>query len=158
MNESEKHNYNIIEASPEDASLLSSIAMEAKQYWGYPDEWMELWKEDLKVTPAMIEEHGVWKIISENTITGFTIIIKEAENYTVEHCFISPDYIGKGYGKALLNYVFNLPQYVNQPFTVLSDPHAVSFYEKFGFKTSHHIPSKPEGRTLPFMKRTPSDQ
>ena len=135
-----------------DASLLSDIAYRAKQYWGYPDEWMTLWKEDLRVTPHMIHEHAVWKIMAGESIAGYAIIVKLDTGYEVEHCFVAPEFMGKGYGTTLLKYIFGLDPYRHQPFTVLSDPHALRFYEKFGFKTIKQIPSKPEGRTLPLMQ------
>ena len=135
-----------------DASLLSDLAWQAKKHWGYPDEWMALWQEDLMVSPEMIETHQVWKAICKEEIAGFIIITDLGDGFEIEHCFVKPTFIGKGCGKALVRHVMDQADYQGARFTVLSDPNAVAFYEKFGFETYEHIPSKPEGRSLPLMR------
>lgn len=145
-------NYKITKASPQDAFLLTRIAKSAKQYWGYPDEWMALWQDDLTIKPAHFRNIQFWKITTNEEIAGFTSISEEEGVFEIDHCFVSPDHMGKGLGSKLIEHVLSLPEYLNRPFKVLADPHAVNFYEKFGFKTVSQIPSKPEGRTLPLME------
>ena len=36
--------------------MLTRIAYASKRYWGYPEEYIELWHEDLTVTPAKVEQ------------------------------------------------------------------------------------------------------
>lgn len=147
--------FKIIAAAPEDNETLSTIAFKAKAYWGYPQEWLELWKSDLTISAAMIRENDAWKIVSGDTIIGFTIIIAtEAHSFEIEHCWMSPDCIGKGYGSKLLRQVLSQSHYQQKQFGVLADPNAVHFYQKFGFKTVREIPGKPAGRTLPWMEMT----
>ncbi|MCE7996411.1 MAG: GNAT family N-acetyltransferase [Roseivirga sp.] len=149
--------YQIIRGQAEDHNSFSKIAFSAKSYWGYPAEWLEIWKPDLTISPQLIAENDVWKIITEGKIIGFTIIITHPDgSCEVEHCWISPDYIGKGFGGKLLRYALAQPKYAQKRFGVLADPHAVPFYQKFGFKTLKEIPGKPEGRTLPWMEMTNS--
>jgi GNAT superfamily N-acetyltransferase len=145
-------NYDIVPATPEDSPTLSSIALEAKAYWGYPQEWLELWKPDITISPEMIEAHDCFKVVSGNTIIGFTLIMAEKGGFEIEHCWILPKYIGKGYGGKLLRYALSQPQYQRKHFGVLADPNAEAFYEKFGFKKIKDVPGKPEGRTLPWME------
>ena len=104
------------------------------------------------VSPEIIEEHRVWKAICKEEIVGYIIITNLEDGFEIEHCFVKPTFIGKGYGKALVRHVMEQADYQEARFTVLSDPNAVAFYEKFGFETYDHIRSKPEGRSLPLMK------
>lgn len=146
-------NYQILQASPEDHLALSQISYQAKGYWGYPAEWLEIWKEDLTITPELISENDAWKIIIDDQIIGFTIIISHPDDSCeVEHCWIKPEYIGKGLGGKLLGHALGQKRYTQKPFNVLADPNAVPFYEKFGFKTIKEVPGKPEGRQLPWME------
>lgn len=141
-------------ASDEDAFLLSTIAYEAKAFWDYPQAWLKLWKEDLTFNANFLNQHHTFIISDQQDILGFCIIIHEKEYYEVEHCWISPKHIGKGLGKALLGQILAMEEFQNQSFQVLSDPNAIGFYEKFGFKIVKMIPAKPKGRELPQMKMT----
>lgn len=100
----------------------------------------------------MIKIHKVWKATCNQELAGFIIIIDLSDQYEIEHCFVKPGFIGKGCGSALVSFVLRQEKYRGARFSVLSDPNAVAFYEKFGFKTSELIPSKPEGRSLPLMR------
>lgn len=151
--------HQISKARAEDHYSLSKIAFEAKSYWGYPAEWLEIWKPDLTIAPGLITDNDSWKITIEDEIIGFTIIITHPNgSCEVEHCWISPDYIGKGYGGKLLRHVLAQPQYAQKRFNVLADPNPVPFYQKFGFKTLKEIPGKPEGRNLPWMEMVNQSQ
>ena len=132
--------------------MLTDIAWHSKKHWGYPAEWMALWKNDLQVSAAMIKEHDCYKAVHEGETVGYVLITRLEEGFEIDHCFISPDYIGKGCGSSLVQFALSQPSYQNAPFQVLSDPNAVAFYQKFGFEIAEHIPSKPEGRSLPLMK------
>ena len=46
--------FKIVNANIEDASVLTSIAFLSKKYWNYSDKWMELWREDLIISPKII--------------------------------------------------------------------------------------------------------
>ncbi len=146
-------NYQILQASPEDHQTLSHISYEAKGYWGYPAEWLEIWKEDLTITPELISENDTWKIVIDEKIIGFTIIITHPDDSgEIEHCWIKPAFIGKGFGGKLLAHALKQQRYAQKRFNVLADPNAVPFYRKFGFNTIKEIPGKPEGRVLPWME------
>ena len=53
----------IIKAAPYDAEKLTEIALKSKAFWGYSDEQIESWREDLTVTPKMFEEWNIYKYI-----------------------------------------------------------------------------------------------
>ena len=38
-------------AKPAEAEVLTEIAHAAKRHWGYPENWIEHWKNDLTITP-----------------------------------------------------------------------------------------------------------
>ena len=41
-------------AAIEDAGELTRVAHESKSHWGYPRRWIELWRDDLTITPEFI--------------------------------------------------------------------------------------------------------
>lgn len=145
--------YQISIALPEDCTALSQIAFAAKSFWGYPEAWLKLWLPDLTVSPEFISRHHSWKITKEDQPIGFTIISSSSDGFfEIEHCWISPDYIGKGLGTKLLTQVLSQSRYQGKRFGVLADPNAVPFYQKIGFATIKEVPGKPKGRVLPWME------
>jgi hypothetical protein len=45
----------IVFATISDAKILSEIALKSKAFWGYSDEQLISWNEDLKVPVQMIQ-------------------------------------------------------------------------------------------------------
>ncbi len=144
----------LTKASEEDAFLLSSIALKAKSFWNYPEEWIALWKDDLIITSDFINQHICFLLNIDDKTEGFCIIINHDTYFEIEHCWINPDCIGKGYGKRMLTEVLSKPEFKGYKFQVLSDPNALGFYQKFGFETIKQVAGKPEGRFLPLMEMT----
>ena len=139
-------------ASQKDALLLSNIARHAKAHWGYPVAWLQCWKNDLTISPQQLEENFTYVLLVDEKIIGFCLISDERDFFEVDHCWITPEHIGKGYGFKLLSYALSHPGFQGKTFRVLSDPNARGFYEKFGFKFIRAIESQPKGRFLPLME------
>ena len=92
-------------------------------------------------------------MVDRNKILGFCVLSEADGVLEIEHLWIRPEHIGKGLGKLLLRKV--LDEVITQSHVTLSvvaDPNATGFYEKFGLKTVEYIPSQPEGRKLPVMQ------
>lgn len=143
----------IQKAELKDSPILTEISKSAKAYWGYPEEWLQLWENDLTITIAQIQQHHVFKLTRETEILGFCMIIEEGELVEIEHLWIRPKYIGKGLGKHLLTEVLqNVITQSHTTLSVLADPNVVGFYEKFGLKTIQYLSGQPEGRVLPLMQ------
>ena len=64
----------IVRATLEDAEVLTEIAVKSKAYWGYENDQVESWREDLTVTPKMFDESNIYKYIVDNQIGGFYIL------------------------------------------------------------------------------------
>lgn len=142
----------LTKASDEDAFLLSSIAIKAKSHWDYPKEWIELWREDLTLSVDFINQNQTYVLKNLGNVLGFCVIIDNTSYFEIEHCWVLPEHIGKGYGKRILDETLAKQEFKDKKFRVLSDPNAIGFYQKFGFETIKQIPGKPEGRFLPLME------
>ncbi len=149
----------IIKATIEDTERLNHISLASKQHWGYPQDWIDHWREDLKVIPAYFEEHQVIKAEvedqGEKNIVGFCIIGETEQAYEVLHLWVDPPYIGKGYGKVLLNQALEMSMATPKDILVEADPNAEAFYQSQGFVTFDQVKSiYPEGRVLPLMRKS----
>jgi len=121
-------------------------------HWGYPKEWIDNWKDDLVLSLKNFAEFTINKLVVNEQIAGFCAISESEENYEIEHLWILPEFMGKGFGKLLLNT--SLKKFVTnkKEIIVTSDPNSESFYKKMGFTTFSKVESYPKGRFLPVMK------
>ncbi|MEZ5038556.1 MAG: GNAT family N-acetyltransferase [Saprospiraceae bacterium] len=142
----------IKKAKPADCPILTQISKAAKAHWGYPEEWLAMWEDDLSIKKGDLSHFRVFKLTEKGVILGFSAISEKENTLAIEHLWIRPQLIGKGLGKYLLqNSLEKVRTESHTTLTVIADPNAVGFYEKFGFETVQFIPSKPEGRQLPLM-------
>tara|TARA_R110000787_G_scaffold3540_3_gene13795 strand:+ start:3670 stop:4128 length:459 start_codon:yes stop_codon:yes gene_type:complete len=144
----------IVIATLEDAIVLTNIAIESKAYWGYTNEQIESWREDLTVTSIMFEESNIFKYVIDHEIAGFYILERANIRISIlQFLFISPNHIKKGIGNQLLQHVIEYCKRGSSAIlNVLSDPNAESFYAKYGFEVIALRESSISGRFLPVME------
>jgi hypothetical protein len=44
----------IVRAKPQEAEALTEIAHAAKRHWGYPEPWIQNWRDILTMRPEFI--------------------------------------------------------------------------------------------------------
>jgi len=144
----------IIKAEIEDIPTLNKISIGSKKHWGYSEELIALWKDDLLITTKYFKKVDIYKLLIKSKIAGFCAISENAENYEVDHLWVLPVFIGKGWGKGLLNTSLQKSVVKEKSINVVADPNAEGFYASQGFKTYDKIESLPKGRYLPVMRKS----
>ncbi|WP_206485657.1 GNAT family N-acetyltransferase [Thalassotalea sp. G2M2-11] len=121
------------EAAIEESDLLTSLVRRAKAHWGYPQEWMEEWKEELTISPSYIASNIVVVLESDKKIVGFFgLELKDGFAY-LGHLWIEPSHIGTGLGKLLFAKVCK--EALNRGYSTMelvADPNAEGFYRRYG--------------------------
>jgi GNAT superfamily N-acetyltransferase len=146
------HDIEIRRARPADAETLTRIAHAAKRHWRYPEEYIELWREALTVTPDFIGRHPVYCAWRDERIVGFYALSGEGLVRELEHMWVIPEAIGKGIGARLLDHaVWTLLVDGAETLRIASDPNAEGFYVKMGARRVGEVPSRPDGRCLPLL-------
>lgn len=145
----------IIKSLPCYHTILTEIALNSKKFWGYPDEWMQLWKGDLVITEEFIYKNEVYHLADqEYKIVGFYAFVINENYIYLDSLFILPEYIGKGLGKILINDLLQkVKEFGHKTIILESEPFAEDFYKKYGFETIDLKPTKIEGRFLPIMEK-----
>jgi ribosomal protein S18 acetylase RimI-like enzyme len=145
-------------AKKTDHLVLSEIARKSKAKWGYPEEWLDLWNDVLQISADHISRYPTYKLLVNGGIIGFCSLEIDQSSIEVLHLWVLPKHGRRGYGSDLLS--FCLSHHLTDNIRIVkveSDPNAVPFYEKFGFKTLRQIDSTPKGRKLPYMEVNAGD-
>ncbi len=134
-------------AEPEQAAGLTEIAFAAKRHWGYPESWIESWREDLTITSEFIERHEVYAAIEHDALAGFYALVTSEGKTELDHLWVLPELIGKGIGRQLLNHALDRAASVGVTvIEIVSDPNAEGFYLKAGAAKIGEVISEIEGK------------
>lgn len=89
----------------------------------------------------------VFCLTAGDTVLGFMGVVEQK----IEMLFLSPEYIGRGYGKVLMNFALeNLK--ADQVDVNEQNQQAVQFYSRFGFATYDRTEKDSEGKDYPILK------
>lgn len=145
----------IIEPSSEqDHGILTAITIDGKAFWGFSKEQLSEWTELLTITPEYISKNYVFNLIlNSETIGYYSYLVINEKELKLDNLFLYQKYIGKGFGKLMMNDFVNKAKELKVKLITLdSDPKAEDFYKKFGFETFDQLESTIKDRFLPKMK------
>lgn len=146
-------------ARPEEASLLSAIALASKAMHGYTAGFMEQCRSELTWTADDVRSDSRYILVAdlEGSPVGFGILLfGERPPCDLEALFILPDHTGHGIGRQLLERLVHEARQRGYAYIeIQSDPGAAAFYEQSG---AVHVRDSPSGsipgRMLPVYHLT----
>ena len=142
-------------AKPDEADALTELAHAAKRYCGYPENWIERWRQALTITPDFIANNEMFAAISGDEIVGCCALVISDSVAELEHLWIKPEHMGVGVGRTLLLHAKGRAAKQRVPTLALSaDPNAEGFYQRMGATRIGEVRSEIEGqpRVLPRMR------
>lgn len=144
----------ILKADIEDNEILTSITKKSKAYWGFSEDILKGWEHLLTVTKDYIEKNKVYKLILNEEIIGYySYSFTDEKTINLDNVFVLPEFIGKGFGKILMNdFLENTKQLDIDKITLDAEPNAENFYKTFGFETIGKLESSIKDRYLPIME------
>jgi len=121
-------------ARPEECPDLTRIAHAAKAHWGYPAEWLRRWAPQLTIEPAALLRHEVRVLRDEaGRPRGFYALGRVGDEATLEHLWLDPAMIGRGFGRVLYQDAIAHARALGASrLTIESDPFAEGFYRRMG--------------------------
>jgi GNAT superfamily N-acetyltransferase len=145
----------IVRARPEDADALTEIAFAAKRHWGYPERWIEAWREILTMRPEFIAANVAYCAIEENHAVGFYVLTTEGDGLHLDHLWIVPHAMGRGIGRALFEHAVEQAKALGfHAIKIEADPNAEGFYQRMGARPVGSNITEIEGqaRELPHLR------
>jgi GNAT superfamily N-acetyltransferase len=123
----------ILRAKTDDASRLTEVAFAAKRHWGYPEQWLESWRDLLTIRPEFIVNHETHEAIVDACIVGFYALARKESRLELRHLWVVPDWMGRGVGRSLFNHALERARALGfQELEIESDPNAEGFYQRMG--------------------------
>lgn len=138
-----------------DAEKLTSLTLKSKAYWNYAEEQIEKWRPELTITAAYIDKNEMYKLIIDDQLIAYYAYFRlDKGKVKLDNMFITPEFIGMGYGKLLMMDFMNRVKRSGYTKIMLdADPNAKGFYEKLGFSAVGRIKSSMPNRFLPVMEK-----
>jgi GNAT superfamily N-acetyltransferase len=125
--------FRIRTACPEDAAALSDLVFRAKAFWGYPKEWMEEWRDELRVTSEYVAQNRVVVAEVDHTLLAFYGLEFRADHAYLQHLWVDPGRIGFGVGRKLLAMACgDARKNGYRVIELVADPNAEGFYARQG--------------------------
>jgi len=146
-------------SSPDEAATLTTIALEAKRHWGYPEHWIKHWESDLTISSDFIRDNHVYVAQENGEIRGFYALCVANSKAELEHMWVTPALIGTGIGKELfLDAMERAAKLEVGSVEITADPNAAGFYERMGATQIGETDSVVDGhaRKLPRLEIKPS--
>jgi ribosomal protein S18 acetylase RimI-like enzyme len=143
-------------APPGDADALTRIAFAAKAHWGYPERWMERWRDALTITPEFIRRNEVHVATVEGEQAGFYALVGEGRRIELEHLWVLPERMGMGLGRALFEHAVRAAASLGAGVVgIEADPNAEGFYRRMGARRVGEIAYEIDGRerVLPLLAK-----
>ena len=123
----------IRKASTEDAATLTKIAHDAKRHWGYPEHWIQSWRDILTMRPEFIAANVTYSAIEDGRAVGFYLLTTESDGLHLDHLWIAPHAMGRGLGRALFEHAVEQTRRLgHRSLKIEADPNAAGFYTRMG--------------------------
>ena len=141
-------------AKPDEAGLLTELALRSKAYWGYDAAFMARCRAALTVDPDEMRRQPYYVAERDGRILGFYGFEPEGDAIGLSRFFIEPDEIGGGVGRALMEHAkASARRAGHRTLIAIADPNAARFYEKLGGRPAGSAPSEIDpSRPLPILR------
>jgi len=136
-----------------DAETLTNLAAESESYWGYDEEFMEIYKIIYSITPDNISDNPTYVIEDEEDIIGFYNVIQEGYLGYLEYFYIKPEYMRKGFGRIMWDNMVDVCENLGiLEIELVTSSQAKDFYIKMGAVVVKEVESQIDNRKIPKIR------
>jgi GNAT superfamily N-acetyltransferase len=137
-------------ASPEAAEELTALTLASKAHWGYDQEFMDLARPSLTVTPEYLEANECWVAEVDGATVGWFSLVPIPDALLLDNFFLLPAQIGSGVGRLMWDEALRRAEAAGvERMTLEADPNAAGFYERMGARMTGSVTAPATGREVP---------
>jgi GNAT superfamily N-acetyltransferase len=141
-------------ARPDEASMLSDLALAAKGFWGYDQAFIESIRAELTFSPGDVARRHFVVAELGGLVAGFYSVDGEPPVGELGNMWVRPSEIGTGIGRVMWQDAMIAAAAAGFEYLQIgSEPNAEGFYRKMGAERISQTPSGSiPGRMLPLMR------
>lgn len=142
-------------ARPDEAGVLSALALRSKDHWGYDADFLAACRDDLTLSPEEIASATVYVCDGVDAPSGFYRLVPQDDGVALlDDLFVEPAAMGQGVGRRLWRHAVAAAAKLGCSELVWqSDPQAEGFYLAMGAQRAGESESTvTPGRMLPLMR------
>jgi GNAT superfamily N-acetyltransferase len=130
-------------ARPEELVMLNQMTVAGVETYGYRDTFPEA----LVGLENLLEQGNPREILTVaeegGEVAGFHGLVPEDGFVELLRMFVTPDRIGKGYGKEIWHHAVGMARKISRRVKIVSDPGAMWFYQAMGAELAETIEVSP---------------
>lgn len=141
-------------ARPDEAALLTDLALRAKASWGYDDEFMAACVRELTIRGDDIRNAAFFVLEEDGQVIGFCGLRDDGDGRgELVDVFVEPRRLRRGHGRRLVEHAKRVARERGWLSVVVqADPNARDFYLSCGGRQTGTVPSGSiPGRRLPLI-------
>ena len=141
-------------AAPEAAEELTALTLASKAHWGYDQDFMDLARPSLTVTPEYLEVNDCLVAEIDGATVGWFSLVPVPDGLLLglllDNFFLLPAHIGSGVGRLMWDEALRRAEAAGaERMTLEADPNAAGFYERMGARLTGSVTAPDTGRRLP---------
>lgn len=141
-------------AGPDEASILSDLALAAKGFWGYDQAFIESCRAELSFSPDEVARRHFVVADVGGLVAGFYSVDGEPPGGELGNMWVRPSEIGTGLGRVMWQDAMSTAVAAGFEYLEIgAEPNAEGFYRRMGAERIGETPSGSiPGRMLPLMR------
>jgi GNAT superfamily N-acetyltransferase len=141
-------------ARPDEASVLTDLALAAKGFWGYDQAFLESCRAELTFTAEDVARRHFVVADVGGRVAGFYSVDGQPPVGELAHMWVRPGEIGTGLGRIMWQDAMTAAAAAGFRYLKIeAEPNAEGFYRRMGAERIGETPSGSiPGRMLPLMQ------
>jgi predicted N-acetyltransferase YhbS len=129
-------------ATAADIEEINVITLAAKAHWGYAQDQINAWRDDLLTRVESLAERPTLVAIENGSLIGVAQVDPTTTPWELVSCWVAPSHMRRGVGRALLRAIASEVACAGQDsLHIDSDPNAESFYLALGALRVGELPA-----------------
>ena len=137
---------------PEDRDAVYALAMRSKAVWGYTEPQMAAFRIEVE---EMFDaaDSGFVAEMEREIVAYYTLVVRNKKQIELDHLFVDAGRMKQRIGTQLMEHAINTARSGGyKVMSLINDPNAPGFYEKFGARKIGDHCSSLTGRMIPIME------
>jgi GNAT superfamily N-acetyltransferase len=138
---------------PGEAAMPTELCLRSRAVWGYDREFMQACRDELTLTPNLMQSSRLQVAEVEGCIVGVAQVTLNDCGAELDKLFVEPPWLRSGAGRRFFGWAKKIASEAGAVTLVIeADPDAAGFYRRMGAIDDGVAPGSIAGRLIPKLK------